>query len=585
MDSSPQGDSTWPMARGPHFTSWRLSGRLWPTLRDAPADAEAISHKLMVRAGLVRQLASGLYTILPLGLRVLERVNAILREEMDAIGAQELSMPVMHPAEIWETTGRYPLDEQFGLEDRGGRAMVLGMTHEEIITWHAAREVRSYRELPQSWYQIQTKMRDEPRPKSGMLRVREFLMKDSYSLDRDQAGLDRSYELHTQAYEQIFNRCGIAWHRVESDTGMMGGTGAHEYMAPSPAGEDVIARTADGSYAANVELAVSEATDPDFGETPDATEEFATPGIGTIDELAAATSLEPARLAKSVVLIADDGPVLALVRGSHSVHEKKLARLIGNHRPAHDGEIADLFGAPAGSLGPCGVEGVRVIADPTLERGHYVVGANKEGFHLKGAVLGRDFTAEVADIREVLEGETSVVDGQSLVLEKVIEVGNIFKLGTRYTDALGAKYLDESGKEQPIVMGSYGIGPARIVAAAIEQGHDEKGIIWPKALAPFLVHLVLIGDPDSEQGQWSENLYRELSESGVSVLFDDRPGVKPGEKFVEAELLGCPVRITVGARTLPDGPLEVQVRQGREGREVALEGAADAIRELLTELP
>lgn len=572
------------MARGPHHDSWRLSGRLWPTLRDPPADAEAVSHKLMVRAGLVRQLASGLYSWLPLGLRVLDRVNAILREEMDAIGAQEVSLPVMHPAEIWETTGRYPLDEQFGLEDRGGRSMVLAMTHEEIITWHAAREIRSYRELPQSWYQIQTKMRDEPRPKSGTLRVREFLMKDSYSLDRDEAGLDRSYDLHITAYDRIFDRCGIDWHRVESDTGMMGGSGAHEYMAPSPAGEDVIARTADGSYAANVELAVSRAADPDFGETPASPEEFATPDVGTIDELAQFTGLEPARLAKSVVVIAEDGPVLALVRGSHAVHEKKLARLIGNHRPAHDGEIEKIFGAASGSLGPCRLEGVRIIADPTLERGHYVVGANRDGAHLRGVVLGRDFTAEIADIREVIEGEASVVDGAPLLLEKVIEVGNIFKLGTRYSEPLGATFLDEAGEEHPIIMGSYGIGPARIVAAAIEQGNDEAGIIWPAALAPFDVHIVLIGKPDSEQGAWTEDLYRELSAAGVRVLFDDRADVKPGEKFVEAELLGCPLRITVGARTLPDGPLEAQIRRGQEKRELPVPGAADAIRQLLAEV-
>ena len=581
MDVSPSGDATWPMARGPHHESWRLSGRLWPTLRDPPADAEAVSHKLMVRAGLVRQLASGLYSWLPLGLRVLERVNAIIREEMDAIGAQEVSLPVMHPAEIWETTGRYPLEEQFGLEDRGGRAMVLAMTHEEIITWHAAREIRSYRELPQSWYQIQTKMRDEPRPKSGMLRVREFLMKDSYSLDRDEAGLDRSYDLHIAAYDRIFDRCGIEWHRVESDTGMMGGSGAHEYMAPSPAGEDVIARTADGSYAANVELAVSEAGDPDFGETPAAPEELATPGVGTIGELAELTGLPPSRLAKSVVVIAGDGPVLALVRGSHAVHEKKLARIIGEHRPAHDEEIAQIFGAAPGSLGPVGLEGVRIVADPTLERGHYVTGANRDGVHLSGVVLGRDFTAEVADIREVLEGESSIVDGAPLVLERVIEVGNIFKLGTRYSEPLGATYLDDEGAERPIVMGSYGIGPARIVAAAIEQGNDDVGIVWPAALAPFDVHLVLIGDAHSDQGRWAEQLYRDMASAGVRVLFDDRPGVKPGEKFVEAELLGCPLRVTVGARTLPDGPLEVQIRRGRETRELPLAGAAEAVAGLL----
>jgi prolyl-tRNA synthetase len=531
----------------------------------------------------VRQLASGLYTLLPFGLRAIRRVEAMVREEMDRIGAQELVMPILHPAEIWEATGRYPLPEQFRLEDRAGRAMVLGMTHEEIITWHAAREIRSYRDLPQSWYQIQTKLRDEPRAKSGMLRVREFSMKDSYSLDRDEAGLDASYEAHAEAYARIMDRCGLVWHMVQSDTGMMGGSGAHEFMAPSPAGEDTIVRDPAGGYAANVELAVSVAREPEFGEGPAAPEPFDTPGVGTIDELAALTGLPPARLAKSVVVVADAGPVLALVRGEHAVHDKKLARVVGPHRAAHPDEIRGWFGADPGSLGPVGLaEGspVRVVADETLARGHYVTGANRDGVHLRGVVLGRDFTAETADIREVLDGEGDRETGGTLVMEPVIEVGNIFKLGTRYSEALGATYLDAEGVERPIVMGSYGIGPARIMAAAIEQGNDEAGIVWPRAIAPFDVHLVLIGGPDTPQASLADRLYEELSDLGLEALYDDRAGTKPGEKFVEAELLGCPVRVTVGARTLPDGPVEVQLRRGRERRDVPLEGAAAAIRAL-----
>jgi len=563
---------------------WRLSGRLWPTLRDAPADAEAVSHKLMVRAGLVRQLAAGLYSVLPMGLRSIARIEGIIREEMDAIGAQELLLPVMNPAEIWEQTGRYGLGEQFRLEDRSGRAMVLAMTHEEIVTWHAAREIRSYRDLPQSWYQIQTKLRDEPRPKSGMLRVREFTMKDSYSFDRDEEGLERSYEAHSRAYANIFDRCGLVWHRVESDTGMMGGTGAHEYMAPSPAGEDTIARSASG-YAANVELAVSVAADPDFGEAPDAPEAFDTPGVGTIAELAEFTALPPSMLAKSVVVVADAGPVLAIVRGEHQLHEKKLARIVGRHRPAQPEEIREWFGASPGSLGPVGLEGVRVIADSTIERGHYVTGANRDEVHLRGVVLGRDFQAETADIREVLAGEGDTVDGSPIALEPVIEVGNIFKLGTKYTDPLGATYLDAEGRERSIVMGCYGIGPARIAAAAIEQGHDEQGIVWPRAIAPFDVHLVLIGDRASAHGELAERLFAELGELGLEVLYDDREDRKPGEKFVEAELLGCPLRVTVSKRTLPDGPLEVQMRRGLEKRELPLEGAAGALRALWETLP
>ena len=569
----------WAMPASPYRGSWRLAGRFWPTVRDDPADAEAISHKLSVRAGLVRQLAAGLYTVTPIGLRVIQRVEAIIREEMDRIGAQELLMPVMHPAEIWEATGRYGLSEQFRLEDRSGRKMVLGMTHEEIITWHAARELRSYRDLPQSWYQIQTKLRDEPRPKSGMLRVREFTMKDSYSFDADEEGLERSYQAHSEAYARIFDRAGLTWYRVESDVGMMGGSGAHEYMAPSSAGEDVVARTADGSYAANVELAVSKAVDPDFGEAPSAPEPFDTPGIGSIDELARFTGQHPATLAKSVVVVAESGPVLAMVRGEHQVHEKKLAHVIGPHRAAHAEEIRQWFGADPGSLGPVGVDPgtVRIVADLTLERGHYVTGANRDGVHLRGVVLGRDFQAEAVDIRTVLPGEQAPGGGGALELVPVIEIGNIFKLGTKYSDPLGARYLDEGGTERTIIMGSYGIGPARVAMAAIEQGHDDDGIIWPAGIAPFDVHIVLIGEHDSPQAEYATALWSELSDLGLQVLLDDRPGLRPGEKFVEADLLGCPLRVTVGKRTLPDGPLEVQARATREKTELPLEGAAEAI--------
>ncbi len=581
---SDDSSHTWRMPAAPRGASVRLSGRFWPTLRDAPADAEAISHKLMIRAGLIRQLAAGLYSFLPFGLRSLQRVTAIIREEMDRIGAQEFQLPIMHPAEIWQATGRYGLDEQFRLEDRGGRAMVLGMTHEEIITWHAAREIRSYRDLPQSWYQFQTKLRDEPRPKSGILRVREFTMKDAYSLDADEDGLARSYDAHAEAYAHIFDRCGLEWYMVESEVGMMGGMGAHEFMAPSPAGEDTIARAPSGAYAANVELATSVAVEPDFGPAPAAIEAFKTPGIGSIEELAAFTGLPAARLAKSVVVVSDDGPVLALVRGEHALHEKKLSHVVGAHRPAQPDEIRAWFGAGPGSIGPVGVRGVRIVADATIATGHYVTGANRDGEHLRGVVLGRDFQAEVADIRTVLAGEGCPVSGEPLELDPVIELGNIFKLGTKYSEPLGARYLAADGHERPIIMGSYGIGPARVLAAAIEQSHDEAGIVWPKALAPFDVHMVLVGDHASPQAAFAAALYDQLSDAGLAVLLDDREGTKPGEKFVEAELLGCPIRVTIGKRTLPDGPLEIQIRRGRERREVPLHHAAGAIRELLAAL-
>lgn len=575
-EETPDG---WVMPAAPRGGSWRLTGRFWPTLRDPPADAEAVSHKLMVRAGLVRQLASGLYTILPLGLRVIKRVDAIIRQEMDRIGAQEIFMPVLHPAEIWEQTGRYGLAEQFRLEDRTGRRMVLAMTHEEIVTWHAAREIRSYRDLPQSWYHLQTKMRDEPRPKSGMLRVREFIMKDSYSFDRDAAGLDASYEAHRGAYARIFDRCGLRWYMVESDVGMMGGAGAHEFMAPSAVGENVVARS--DAYAANLEIATSVAREPVFGDDPGAPEPFDTPGIETIAQLAEFTGLDEAVLAKSVVIVADAGPVLAIVRGEHQVSPVKLTNLVGAHRAAHPEEIQELFGASPGSLGPVGMEGrVRIVADETIAGGHYVTGANRDGVHLRGVMLGRDFEAETADIREVLEGEGCPVSGAPLELEPVIEVGNIFKLGTRYSEPLDATYLDQDGQERLIVMGSYGIGPARIAAAAIEHGNDDAGIVWPKSIAPFDVHLVLIGDEGTPAADFADNLFGELSDLGLEVLFDDRAGMSPGQKFVEAELLGCPLRVTVGKRTLPDGPLEVQIRRGREKREVPLDGATAAIRAL-----
>jgi prolyl-tRNA synthetase len=575
-EETPDG---WAMPAPPRGGSWRLTGRFWPTLRDPPADAEAVSHKLMVRAGLVRQLASGLYTILPLGLRVIRRVDEIIREEMDRIGAQEIAMPVLHPAEIWEQTGRYGLAEQFRLEDRTGRRMVLAMTHEEIITWHAAREIRSYRDLPQSWYQLQTKMRDEPRPKSGMLRVREFIMKDSYSFDRDDAGLDASYEAHRCAYGRIFDRCGLRWYLVESDVGMMGGAGAHEFMAPSAVGENVVARS--DAYAANLEIAGSVPREPAFGDDPGAPEPFDTPGVETIAELAEFTGLDTAVLAKSVVVAADDGLVLAIVRGEHAVSQVKLTNLVGANRPAHPEEITAAFGANPGSLGPVGMGGkVRIVADETIARGHYVTGANIDGVHLRGVRLGRDFEAEIADIREVLEGEGCPVSGAPLALEPVIEVGNIFKLGTRYSEPLDATYLDQDGQERLIVMGSYGIGPARIAAAAIEHGNDDSGIVWPKSIAPFDVHLVLIGDEGTPAADFADGLFGELSDLGLEVLLDDRAGMSPGQKFVEAELLGCPLRVTVGKRTLPGGTLEVQIRRGREKREMPLGDAATAIRAL-----
>src|SRR3990170_2550515 len=465
----------------------RWGRSLIPTLREDPADAEAISHKLMVRAGLVRQLAAGIYVYLPLGQRVMDKINAIIREEMNRIGGQEVTLPVLHPAEIWQQSGRWQVigAEMFRLKDRNARDMCLGMTHEEVIAWIAAKELRSYRDLPQIWYQIQTKERDEARPRSGVLRTREFLMKDSYTLDPDAAALEVSYNAHKEAYCKIFDRCGLKYVVVESDPGMMGGSGSHEFMAPSAAGEDDVALCAACGYAANVELARG------VPVTPSAPgwkrEEVATPNAKTIAEVSALLKIGPELTIKSLVYMAADGPVLALIRGYHALHERKLARALrAEARPARPDEVTSQLGVAPGSVGPVGAHGItRIVADLSLRQGSYVVGANRDGFHLTAVTAGTDFDCEFADLQVALPGEGCPSCGKPLGVERVIEVGNIFKLGTKYSVPLNAMYLDEQGQQKPIVMGSYGIGPARIAAAAVEQHHDADGIIWPWAVAPF----------------------------------------------------------------------------------------------------
>src|SRR5438128_1073298 len=405
----------------------RLSKSLVPTLREDPADAEAISHKLMLRAGLVRQLAAGIYVWLPLGQRVLDRINAIIREEMNAIGGQEMTMPVLHPAEIWRDSGRWDAigPEMFRLKDRNDRDMCLAMTHEEVIAWLAAREIRSYRDLPQIWYQIQTKERDEARPRSGVLRTREFVMKDSYTLDPDVAALDRSYAAHEAAYRKIFDRCGLTYRVVQSDTGMMGGLGAHEFMAPSAAGEDEIAICGGCGYAANVELARSTPLVPSFPDWP--REEVATPGVRSVADVADLLGIEPHFVIKSLLYVGPSGPVLALVRGDQQLHEKKLARALGGEvRAAHPDEVRDAIGAPVGSVGPVGVT-LPVVADEALAEGVYVTGANREGYHVRGVRPGRDFQARPADLHVAQAGDACAICGKPLRLERVIEVGNIFK--------------------------------------------------------------------------------------------------------------------------------------------------------------
>jgi prolyl-tRNA synthetase len=539
----------------------RLSRSLVPTLREDPADAEAISHKLMLRAGLVRQLAAGIYVWLPLGQRVLDKVNAIIREEMNAIGGQEMTMPVLHPAEIWRESGRWDAigSEMFRLKDRNDRDMCLGMTHEEVIAWLAAREIRSYRDLPQIWYQIQTKERDEARPRSGVLRTREFVMKDSYTLDPDVAALDRSYAAHEGAYRRIFDRCGLRYRVVQSDTGMMGGLGAHEFMAPSAAGEDEIAICEGCGYAANVELARGVPAAPAFPSG--GREEVATPNARTIAEVAASLKIDPRLTIKSLLFVAPKaGPVLVLLRGDHTLHERKLARALGEDaRPAHPDEVRQYVNAPLGSIGPVGTR-VAVLADETLREGAYVVGANREGFHLRNVVPGRDFDARWTDLHTVQEGERCVNCGTTLAVERVIEIGNIFKLGTQYSEGLKAMYLDESGQERPIVMGSYGIGPARIAASAVEQGADADGIVWPASIAPFKVHVVVVSLKDPGQMAAAQAIYDACRAAGFDVLLDDRDE-RPGVKFKDADLLGIPVRITIGNALAKEGVVEVKERR------------------------
>ena len=555
----------------------RLSSYFLPTLREDPADAESVSHRLMVRAGLVRQLGAGLWSWLPAGYRVVRKVEAVIRDEMDAIGAQEVLMPVLQPAELWKRTERYEIDELFKLDDRKGAAHVLGMTHEEALTYHVAREVRSYRDLPLILYQLQVKERDEPRPRAGVLRTREFTMKDAYSFDRDEAGLDAAYERHRAAYARIFDRCGLEWYECESDVGMMGGSGAHEYMAPCPAGENDVA-TAPG-YVANVEVARAEPQDVELPPALDAPREVPTPGLTTVDEVSGALGVAPGALLKAVPVVAEQrGLLLVLVRGDHRLNEVKLRNALGEAcRQASAEEIAERIG-PAGFIGPVGAE-VPVIKDAAIAGTGYVCGANRPDAHLIGVEPGRDFAYEELDVRSVEAGDTAP-GGGSIAIEPAIEVGNIFKLGTRYSVPMGATYLDESGSEHPIVMGSYGIGPARIIAAAIEQGADEKGIVWPAALAPWQVELVGLGRDGDETAQAAERLYGELTDAGLEVLFDDREA-GAGEKLTDAELIGCTLRVVVGKRALAEGRIEAQERAGGADHRLAADDAVGSVLALL----
>jgi prolyl-tRNA synthetase len=553
----------------------RLDRYLLPTERDAPADAEALSHKLGVRAGLIRQVGSGLWSWLPAGWRVHENVAQIVREEIDRIGGQEMLMPVITPAELWKRSGRYDIDEVFKLKDRRGADLILALSHEETVTVHVAQVVRSYRQLPMLLYHFQTKGRDEARPRAGVLRTREFIMKDAYSFDRDEDGLQGSYEKFIEAYDRICDRVGLEWYRVESDVGMMGGSGAHEYMAPCPAGENDVALAP--GYAANTEVA---SADPQTVAPMDLEGDLHTPGATTIAAVVDALGVQAGNLLKAYPIVTESrGLVMAFVRGDHRVNDVKLANALGEgFRPANEDELGGR-GLIPGFLGP--TPDLPTLWDEAIVPGQaYVTGANRPDYHHVVTVDG----GERGDLRAVQDGDT--VNGNPIRIEPAIEIGNIFKLGTRYSEPLGATYLDENGKEQLIAMGSYGIGPARMTAAAIEQYADEKGISWPRAIAPWDVEIVAIGKPGTPEREAAEQLYEELGQAGLKVLIDDRDA-GPGEKFADAELLGVPLRLTVGKRSLESGRAEAQARRGRVDHDggVPLQGAAEAVRELWASLP
>jgi len=544
----------------------RLSTLFFASLRDDPAEAEMVSHKLLVRAGYVRQLGSGIYTILPLGFRVQKKIEQIIREEIDAIGGQEMEMPVVHPAELWRESGRYQKigPEMVRFKDRGGRDMVLAMTHEEVVADLLRDLVKSYRQLPAIVYHFQTKFRDEPRARGGLIRVREFVMKDSYSLDADEAGLDRSYQAHYRAYSRIFERLGLETVAVGADVGIMGGSLAHEFMVLNGHGEDTLVICPTGDYAANQQIAAVEKPQP-AAEEPMATEEVPTPGTDTIASLAALLEVGTDRTAKATFFVTGDGRLItAIVRGDFEVNETKLfnaVKAFGGLRPATAEEIR-AAGMEPGYASPIGAHDTTVVVDELVMRApNLVAGGNRAGFHLRNVNAGRDFTPDVvADITNAREGDPCPRCGTPLTLRKGIEVGNIFKLGTDFTEKLNATYLAEDGSRHFVIMGSYGIGLGRAMACIVEEHHDERGIVWPAAVAPYPAQLVALGvGKDPAVGEAADDLYARLADAGVEVLYDDRDE-SPGVKLTDAELLGMPMIVTVSTRSLAAGGAEVTDR-------------------------
>jgi prolyl-tRNA synthetase len=561
----------------------RLSKSFVPTLKETPAEAAIPSHQLMIRAGLIRPLTAGVYSFLPLGYRVAKKVMQIIREEMDAIGGQEFHFPALNPLELWESTGRV---EAFGdiLFQLKNRPLVLAPTHEEVVCSIAKNHVKSYKDLPQIWYQIQTKFRNEPRPRSGVLRGRQFIMKDSYTLDATWEGLDRAYNLHAQAYRKIYTRCGLKFFVVGASSGAMGGSGSQEFMVESETGEDTIVTCDHCGYAANLEVAVSKVPRATRDGISRELKEIHTPNVRTIDELAEFLKVKTNVLAKSLVYNSDGMPVLILMLGNDQLNESKLQSVLGSRAEPIDPEkLRSLTGADAGSIGPIGLKGFRIIVDERLRGANNLIsGANKTDYHVANIDMDRDVVVErFADLRTVESGEPCVQCGSPLRIVHAIEVGHIFKLGTKYADSLNAKFLDEDGKEKPIIMGSYGIGVERIIASAIEQNHDASGIVWDKAISPFAVHLIAVNTNNEQVMEASEQLYVALGRTGVETLFDDRVDVTPGFKFNDADLLGMPLQLIVGEKNLKNGNVELKERRTGNRTIVKREEVIQRIQEFL----
>lgn len=566
----------------------RQSRAFIPTLRDLPADAEVVSHQLMLRAGMMRQISSGVYTYLPLGYRVLQKITRIVEEEMDAAGAQELLMPALQPAELWMKTGRW---EDYGplmmkVLDRHERSFALGPTHEEVITSIVRDEVRSYRRLPLILYQIQTKFRDEYRPRFGLLRGREFIMKDAYSFDTAEEGLNKSYQAMYDAYVRIFTRCGLRFRAVEADSGAIGGKESHEFMVMAEIGEDTIAYCTSCDYAANMERAEVVHRDSPVTEAPAPLAKIPTPGVRTVARQAEMMGIPVEKVIKNVVYVVDEKPVVVLVRGDHTVNEVKVKNYFGltNLEMADEGMIRRVFGCEPGFVSPIGIEGLTVLADNAVrEMVNASTGANETDMHYLGVNPGRDFHVDhYGDFRNIQEADPCPRCGGAIHLTQGIEVGHVFKLRTKYSGTLGAVFQDEKGNLKEILMGSYGIGISRLVAAVIEQSHDENGMIWPKAIAPYTVHLIPINIEDEEQRRFADFLYDELQKMKIDVLYDDRPE-RPGVKFKDSDLIGIPLRVVVGTK-VKEGRVELKVRRTAEVREVPVEKALAQITEALDEI-